>query len=75
MLINGRRYPLAGMVTMDQLLVNCGDDEVRVGDDVVLLGESGSESISAEDWARWASTITWEIHCGSGARVPRVLVA
>ena len=74
-LINGRRYPLAGMVTMDQLLVNCGDDEVRVGDDVVLLGESGSESISAEDWARWASTITWEILCGIGARVPRVLVA
>ena len=73
-LINGRRYPLAGMVTMDQLLVNCGDDDVKVGDDVVLLGSSGQESITAEDWARWAQTVTWEILCGIGARVPRVLV-
>jgi alanine racemase len=62
------------MVTMDQLLVNCGDDEVRVGDDVVLLGTSGDESITADDWAAWAGTITWEILCGVGARVPRVLV-
>lgn len=74
-LINGRRYPLAGMVTMDQLLVNVGDDDVNVGDDVVLLGSSGDESISAEDWATWGQTVTWEILCGIGARVPRVLVA
>lgn len=73
-LINGRRYPLAGMVTMDQLLINCGDDDVRVGDDAVLLGTSGDESITAEDWARWGQTVTWEILCGIGARVPRVLV-
>ena len=74
-LINAKRYPLAGMVTMDQLLVNCGDDDVNVGDDVVLLGVSGEESISAQDWATWGSTISWEILCGIGARVPRVLVA
>ena len=73
-LINGRRYPLAGMVTMDQLLIDCGDDEVAVGDDVVLLGHQGDESITAEEWARLGSTITWEILCGIGARVPRVLV-
>ena len=73
-LINGRRYPLAGMVTMDQLLVNCGDDDVKVGDDVVLLGSSGDESITADDWAAWGQTVTWEILCGIGARVPRVLV-
>jgi alanine racemase len=72
-LINGRRYPLAGTVTMDQILVDCGDDEVAVGDEVVLLGRQGEESISAEEWARLASTITWEILCGIGARVPRVL--
>ena len=74
-LLNGRRYPLAGMVTMDQLLIDCGDDEVALGDDVVLLGRQGEEAISAEDWAAWASTITWEILCGIGARVPRVLVS
>ncbi len=73
-LINGRRYPLAGTVTMDQLLVDVGDDAVGVGDDVVLLGRQGDESISADEWARLAGTITWEILCGIGARVPRVLV-
>ena len=74
-LINGRRYPLAGTVTMDQLLIDCGDDAVHVGDDVVLLGHQGDEVISAEEWAQKAGTITWEILCGIGARVPRVLVA
>jgi len=73
-LINGRRYPLAGMVTMDQLIVDCGDDEVSVGDEVVLLGRQGDEQISADDWARAAGTISWEILCGIGARVPRVVV-
>ncbi len=73
-LINKQRYPLAGTVTMDQLLIDCGDDEVRPGDDVVLLGRQGDEGISAEEWARLGETITWEILCGIGARVPRVLV-
>ncbi len=73
-LINKRRYPLAGNVTMDQLLVDVGDDVVAPGDDVVLLGRQGDEAITAEDWANWANTITWEILCGIGARVPRVLV-
>jgi alanine racemase len=73
-LINGRRYPLAGTVTMDQLLIDCGDDEVRPGDDVVLLGRQGDQEITADEWARRAETITWEILCGIGARVPRVLV-
>jgi len=73
-LIHGRRYPLAGSVTMDQLVIDCGDDDVRPGDDVVLLGRQGDEEITAEEWARRADTITWEILCGVGARVPRVLV-
>ena len=73
-LIKGRRYPLAGVVTMDQLLVDCGDDVVEPGDDVVLLGRQGDEEITAEEWAQLANTITWEILCGIGARVPRVLV-
>ena len=73
-LINGRRYPLAGNVTMDQLLIDCGDDPVTVGDEVVLLGRQGDEAITADEWAARATTITWEILCGIGARVPRVLV-
>jgi alanine racemase len=73
-LINGRRYPLAGTVTMDQLLVDVGDDEVVVGDEVVLLGRQGDEQISADEWAQRAGTISWEVLCGVGSRVPRVLV-
>ena len=73
-LINGRRFALAGNVTMDQLLIDCDDQDVRVGDDVVLLGRQGDEIITADEWARRADTITWEILCGIGARVPRVLV-
>jgi alanine racemase len=73
-LINGRRYPLAGMVTMDQLVVDVGDDDVAIGDDVVLLGRQGSDVVSADEWAGWGGTITWEVLTSLGARVPRVLV-
>jgi len=73
-LINGRRHPLAGTVTMDQLVVDCDDSAVNVGDEVVLLGRQGNEAITAETWAHWSSTITWEILCGIGARVPRIVV-
>jgi len=71
-LINGIRHPLAGSVTMDQLVVDCVGGEVRVGDDVVLLGTQGDQTISADEWAAWGGTITWEILCGIGARVPRI---
>lgn len=72
-LINGRRYPLAGDVTMDQLVVDVGDDDVKVGDEVVLLGSQGKETISADEWALWAGTVSWEVLACLGARVPRVL--
>jgi alanine racemase len=73
-LINNKRHPLAGIVTMDQMLVDCGDDDVRVGDDVVLMGRQGAEEISCEELALRAGTITHEIVCAVSARVPRVLV-
>ena len=72
-LIGGRRLPIAGTVTMDQILVDCGPDGgVVVGDEVVLLGAQGDERISADDWAERLGTISYEILCGIGARVPRV---
>lgn len=74
-LINGQRWPLAGVVTMDQLLVNVGDLPVALGDAVVLLGEQGTERIDATEWARHANTIVWEVLCAIGARVTRVVVA
>jgi len=70
-IINGIRRPLAGSVTMDQLVVDCDGSDVHVGDDVVLLGSQGDQTITADEWATWGGTITWEILCGIGARVPR----
>ncbi|HEX3793128.1 MAG TPA: alanine racemase [Acidimicrobiales bacterium] len=72
-LIGGKRRPLAGMVTMDQIVVDCGDDaSVQPGDEVVLLGRQGNEEITANEWATMLGTINYEILCGIGPRVPRV---
>jgi alanine racemase len=74
-LLRGRRRPLAGVVTMDQLVVDCGDDPVEVGDEVVLLGNQSNETITADEWARSLSTISWEVLCGIKQRVPKLAVA
>jgi alanine racemase len=71
-LVGGRRRPIAGAVTMDQLLVDCGDDSVEPGDEVVLIGRQGDEGITAWERARRVDTIGYEIICGIGPRVPRV---
>ena len=70
-LIGGRRRPIAGTVTMDQITVDCGDnDTVVAGDEVVLLGRQGDEEISAWDWATRLDTIAYEIVSGISRRVP-----
>ena len=79
-LIHGRRLPIVGVVTMDQLMVDCSDlpdgAEVAVGDEVVLIGaqtgSGGSDTIRAEEWAGRLGTIGYEIVCGIGPRVRRV---
>ncbi len=75
-LVGGRRRPIVGVVTMDQLMVDCGDADVRIGDEVVLIGTQegpeGSETIRAEEWADRLGTIGYEIVCGISTRVPRV---
>ena len=70
-LIGGRRHPIAGTVTMDQLMVDVGDDAVEVGDEVVLIGRQGDEQITADEWAERMDTIAYTIVCGVGPRVPR----
>ncbi len=70
-LIGGRRHPIAGTVTMDQLMVDVGEAPVEVGDDVVLLGRQGDDAITAEEWAERLDTIAYEIVTGIGPRVPR----
>jgi alanine racemase len=73
-LIGGKRRALAGTVTMDQLIIDVGDDEVALGDEVVLLGRQGNEMISADEWATREKTISWEILTRIGPRVPRIAV-
>ncbi len=70
-LIGGERYPLAGTVTMDQIVIDVGDKEVAVGDEVVLLGTQGDQTIAADDWATALGTISYEVVCSIGPRVPR----
>lgn len=74
-LIGGKRRPMAGTITMDQLLVDCGPASgVRAGDDVVLLGGQHGAEISPDEWAAALGTINYEVLCGIGPRVPRVYV-
>lgn len=72
-LIGGRRRPLAGSVTMDQIMVDCGEDAaVLPGDEVVLIGRQGNEEITAWEWATHVGTIAYEVLCGIGPRVPKI---
>jgi alanine racemase len=72
LLVGGRRRRVAGTVTMDQLLVDCGPDSgVRCGDEVVLIGSQGAETVSAQEWADRIGTISYEILCRIGPRLPR----
>lgn len=71
-LIGGHRCPIIGVITMDQMMVDCGDMPVQVGDEAVLLGAQGNETVRAEEWAKALDTIGYEITCGIGSRVPRV---
>ncbi|HET9059638.1 MAG TPA: alanine racemase, partial [Acidimicrobiales bacterium] len=74
-LIGGRRRPLAGSVTMDQVMVDCGPgSDVRTGDEVVLIGRQGDEEISAWEWAERLGTIAYEVTCAMSARLPRIYV-
>ncbi|HEY8525965.1 MAG TPA: alanine racemase [Acidimicrobiales bacterium] len=71
-LIGGRRRPMVGVVTMDQVMVDCGPDaEVRPGDPVVLLGAQGDERITPDEWAERLGTIAYEVVCAVGPRVGR----
>jgi alanine racemase len=70
-LIRGRRYPVAGRITMDQTLIDCGDDDVTAGDEVVLLGRQGAEEIKAGELAALVGTVGYEVVSRVGVRVPR----
>lgn len=72
-LIGGRRRPVVGTVTMDQLMVDCGTSgDVAVADEVVLIGTQGDESIGAGEVAERLGTIPYEVVCDIGRRVRRL---
>jgi alanine racemase len=71
-LINGSPRRIAGTVTMDQIMVDCGNDSaVSVGDEVVLIGRQGEHIVTADDWAGMTDTIGYEIVCGVSPRIFR----
>ncbi len=73
-LIGGRRHPVVGRVTMDQVVVDItdGDESIAAGDEAVLIGRQGDEEITASDLAASADTIPWEILTGIQDRVARI---
>lgn len=70
-LLRGRRCRVAGNVTMDQVIIDCGELKPEMGEEVVLLGRQGAQEITATELAHHAETIAYEILTGIGGRVPR----
>ncbi len=72
-LVWGKRAPIVGRICMDLTMIDVTDIRgVKQGDEVVLLGEQGADQISADEMARWAETISYEILTSISARVPRI---
>lgn len=72
-LINGKKAPIVGRVCMDQFMVDVTDiPDVRAYDEVILIGKSGDEMLTADDMAQMLGTIGYEIVCDVGKRVQRV---
>jgi alanine racemase len=72
-LVRGQRAPIVGRISMDQTVLDVTEiSDVAVGDEVILIGAQGDESISAFDHAAVAGTIPWEIFTRIGSRIPRV---
>jgi alanine racemase len=74
-IVRGRRVPVVGRVCMDMTMLDVTDvPQALVGDEVVLIGRQGKERITADDIAAGTGTIAYEVLCGIGGRVPRVVV-
>jgi alanine racemase len=75
LLVRGQRAPLVGRVSMDLAVLDVTEiDGVEAGDEVVILGTQGDETISADEHAEASGTIPWEVFTRIGARVRRVAV-
>lgn len=75
-LINGESAPIVGRVCMDQSMIALGPEtSVKVGDTVVLIGKSGHNEITCDEWAEKLHTITYEVTCQINPRVTRVFTS
>jgi len=74
-LIRGKKAPVLGKITMDQIMVDVTDiPDVAPGDEAVLFGCNGEEEITVDQLAAWANVLNYEIICGIHSRVPRVYI-
>jgi alanine racemase len=73
-ILRSKKYPVVGRISMDQIVINIEWDSAYNDDEVILIGESGSESIICEDLAEWAGTIPYEILTNINTRVPRIYI-
>lgn len=73
-LIRGKRYPIVGIICMDQLMVDIGNDNAFIGDEVVLIGKQQNEEIEILEIAKLCETVTYDILCSFNERLPRVYV-
>ena len=71
-LIRGKRFKISGRICMDQIIVDVGGLNVKIGDEVVLIGSQGRRKITAEELSNLCGTIPYEIVCGLGSRIPRI---
>jgi|SRR5690554_212765 len=71
-LVKGRSYPVVGRICMDQFMVDVGDTQVEVGEEVVLIGRQNQEEITVDEVASLLNTINYEVVCMISDRVPRV---
>ena len=73
-IVNGHYAPLVGRICMDMFMIDVTGMDVSVGDEVILIGKNGDLSIDADDIASLTGTISYEILCGIGKRIPRKYV-
>jgi alanine racemase len=71
-ILRGKKYPVVGRISMDQIVINIEWESAYNDDEVILIGESDGESITCEDLAEWAGTIPYEILTNINTRVPRI---
>ena len=75
MIVNGVKVPIIGRICMDQCMIDVTDvPDVKLGDEVIIMGTDGTNTILADDIARATGTINYEITCAFGQRLPKVYV-